>query len=94
MSITPKSRINFGNRGRYGSYGKRVCNLTDRMLHWIVDHADTDPMAQYAEAAREVLAGRAAGRREFGVEDDLEAQADALLRNAGCGKLARRMGRR
>jgi hypothetical protein len=85
--ITVNSRIPFGQRGRFGSYGRRVRDLSDKFLRWIVANADKDPMALYASAAKEALAGRARGEKEFQIEDDLQAQADAILLRAGAGEL-------
>ena len=89
-TITVNTRIPFGQRGRFGSRGKRVRDLSDKLLRWIIDNGDRDPMAAFVPAAKEVLAGRAITGAVFQAEDDLEAQADAILRNAGCGKFCRR----
>jgi hypothetical protein len=84
--ITPNTKIHFGFTFR----GKRVRDLSDSDLQWFIKHADTDPAAAYIPAVLEVIAGRAANLKEFAQEDDLEKQADEILKNAGAGDLCRR----
>ncbi len=81
--ITVNTPICFGQKGRFGSYGKRVRDLSDKMLRFIIEKKDVDPMAQYVEAAKEVLACRARLDKDFAIEDDLDSAADAILKNAG-----------
>lgn len=84
--ITEKSRMPFGREK-----GKRLGECSDAFLQWMVDHLiDTDWHA-YAYQAQRVLLQREQDGRSDGVGGfdgaDLEAQVDALLRNAGYSDL-------
>ena len=89
-AITQNSPVPFKtgpNRGR------KILNCPDSVLVWMVKHyTDTDFHA-YAMVAFAVLQDRKRKGREFQAEDDLDAQADEILRNAGCGGLAGRVKR-
>lgn len=85
--ITANTRVPFG---RKPDKGKKLCECSDSFLRWMVSMLwDTDRHA-WAFQAKEVLAAREAGGKQFRREDSLDAQADAFLRNRGYGDLARR----
>ena len=88
--ITVNTKIPFGLAGHGGFRNKRVRDLTDKQLAWIVEHGNEDPMAAYVPAVKEVIAARAAGDLEMQAEDNLEAQADEYLRNHGFGALCKK----
>ena len=87
--ITEKSPVPFGLEK-----GKRLCDCTNGFLQWMVDHlTDTDHHV-YAYHARHVLDKRKDDWNEITSQESLERTADALLRNAGYGKLCGPSGRR
>lgn len=74
--------------------GRRIRDVDDRTLAWMVEtYTDTD-FHLYAIVAAKVIEGRKAGAAQFAAEESLEAQADEILRRAGCGGLAGSRGRR
>ena len=86
-TITPNTRLTWGCRGKYGSHGKRLRDCSDKLLRWLAKDMRDSDLAAWSVAAEAVLAGRARGDRECAAEQSLEEQADAILRNAGCGGL-------
>lgn len=67
--------------------GRRMRELSDDTLRWCATTWREGDFAEWAAVAQKVLDER----REHGLADqgDLEQQADAILRAAGCGDLAR-----
>ena len=85
--ITENSRVPFG---RKPDKGKRLGEVSDKFLAWIVKNLwDTD-MHAWAFAAKKIIGGRAAAGKQVKQEMSLDAQADAFLRNRGYGGLARK----
>jgi hypothetical protein len=84
--ITEQSRVPFGRLEK----GKRLCDCSDSFLQWIVEHLTDSDHHLYAFHAKGILTARSKDEKTVAVESSLEAQADALLRNAGCGHLCTR----
>ena len=90
-TITANTRVPFGTKrfpGQAPMKGRKLCELSDSALRWIAGMRDTDLHA-WAVAAQGVLDFRAKIGQAFAAEDDAEAQANALLKNAGFGHLAK-----
>ena len=85
--VTETSRVPFG---RKPDKGKRLCDCSTKFLQWIVISLwDTD-MHEWAFVAKGLIAKRESGDQTLQEEDNLDAQADAFLRNRGYGNLARK----
>lgn len=86
--VTERSRIPFG---RAPDKGKPLGEASTSFLKWMtLTLRDTD-FHEWAIEAQKVLKKRADGEASFQNEDNLEAQADAFLRNHGYGQLTRKI---
>ena len=85
--ITRTSKVPFGRRP---DRGRRLCDCSSAFLHWIVGHLTDTDLHIWAVLAKEELTARKPLEREAEAELSLEEQADAILRNAGCGKLCKK----
>ena len=84
-AISQNSRVPF-SKGPHRR--KRICDCPDKVLEWMVKHWMDSDFHCWAMMAQKLLAQRARQDREVAAEASLEEQADAILRNAGCGNLA------
>ena len=74
--------------------GRRLCDASSGCLQWIVGHLADGDHHLWAFHAGTILARRAIeGAHEAG-SDDLEAQANAILQNAGFSNLCTGLRRR
>ena len=81
--INEHTKVPFGRRE---NKNKPLGKVTDKFIDWMIKHlspANDFHSAAIREKERRVKAGLV-----FAEEDDLDAQASAILRNAGYGKLA------